>query len=120
MKTKRARKPVPQVTEAFTALAELALALGASPLNKHPACWECQIDHRWRIAINGHREPKLCSFSNVALNTLQCYIEFNGRLVGSMSPIGGVIATGDAANEDTFITAVRARLVREKALTRGT
>lgn len=106
----------PAIKEAYAVLAELGITLGAAPLNKHPACWECQIDRQWRVAVNGHHEPRHCSFSNVAIDPFHCYIEFNGWPAGIMTPAGGTIAAGAAANEDTFIAAMRARLEQEKKL----
>ena len=98
------------ITEAFAAVAELGNALGAGPLNKHPECWECVIDERWKIAVNGHAEPKKCSLSGLPIEPFHCFIEYNGWPAGLMNPYGGTIAAGEGANEHTFIEAVRARI----------
>lgn len=104
------------IKEAYAVLAELGIALGAAPLTQFAGCWECQIDEHWRVAVNGHQAQRHCSFSNVAIDPFHCYIEFNGWPAGLMTPVGGTIAAGSAANEDTFITAIRARLAKEQRL----
>ena len=98
------------ISEAFALLAELGNAIVASPFNKHPGCWEYQIDDQWWIAVNGHTEPMACSRSEIAIQPFHCYIEFNGWPAGVMNPVGGTIAAGDAANEDAFVQALRKRL----------
>lgn len=94
------------VKEAFGAVAELCLALDAAPLTKYPACWEHQIDSQWWIACNGHDEKKKCS-REAEVDPFSIYVEFNGWPAGIFNPFGGVIAAGAAANEDTFIAAVK-------------
>lgn len=53
------------VCEAFAKLCDLALTLGAGPMNKHPSCWEHQVDAKWWVAFNGHQEAKLTSKGQV-------------------------------------------------------
>lgn len=50
----------------------------------------------WKIALNG--------------KDFQAKIEFNGWPAGIIDPHGGIIAAGEAANEDTFIAAIEADL----------
>lgn len=109
-------EPTPPICNAYYLVAELGLALDAGPLTKHPACWECQIDRLWRIAINGHNAPKRCSFAEVPIEPYHCYIEFNGWPAGIMTPFGGTIAAGSVANEETFMQALRERIAKERAL----
>lgn len=103
-----------KVCEGFVVLGELIIAMDAHPLYKHQACWECQVDEHWKVAVNGHLQPKLCSWTNLPVDPGTAYIEFNGWPAGLVTPWGGVIAAGDAANEDTFIAALRARIAMEK------
>lgn len=97
------------IVEAFGAIAELCIALGDDPLTKHEACWECTIDERWKIAVNGHKEPQKSSMSEVPIEPFHCYVQYNGWPAGIFTPFGGIIAAGEGANEHTFIAAVRAR-----------
>lgn len=101
-----------QVCEAFAVLAELCVKLDAAPANKHPGCWETQIDERWWVALNGHNESKPCTSGEV-IKPFHCYITFNGWPAGVLTPYGGVIAAGECANEGAFIAAMRARIARE-------
>ena len=103
----------PSLIEAFMKIAELGNALGAAPLNKHPACWECKVDKRWKIAVNAHKEPKVSSMSKVPIEPFHAYVEFNGWPAGLLNPYGGTIAAGECANEDTFIAAIEARIARQ-------
>lgn len=100
----------PSLIEAFTKIAELCHALGAGPMNKHAGCWECQVDKRWKIAVNGHPEPKVSSLSEVPIEPFHAYAEFNGWPAGILNPYGGTIAAGECANEDTFIAALEAAI----------
>lgn len=97
------------VCEAFAALAHLCCALGASPPGQFPQCWELQIDDRWWIAFNGHEYPVTCT-AGVTVEPFHCYVKFNGWPAGVFAPRGGVIAAGEVANEDAFLTAVKARM----------
>lgn len=99
-------------TAAFCAVVELAEALGVSKINEFPGCWELQVDDQWFIALNGHDKPTACSrnptgFEGVA--PFCCYVEFNGWPAGVVSPSDGVFAAGSAANEQTFIEAMKRR-----------
>lgn len=97
------------VSEAFELIAQIAIALGAAPLNKHEGCWELDVDGTWWLAVNGHDEPRRCSRS-FEVAPFECYLEFNGWPAGVFSPLGGAIAAGAAANEDALIEALRAKL----------
>ena len=95
------------VTLVFVLLADYGNKNGAAPLTKFEGCWEKQIDEHWWIAMNGHTEPMKCSRGH-KVPPFNCYVEFNGFPAGIMDPYGGIIAAGDAANEDTFIEALKA------------
>jgi hypothetical protein len=105
------------VVEAFGVIAELGIAAGAAPINRFNNCWEFQVDDQWWIAMNGHQTPRPASSENGAsakvpfsVDPFYCYIEYNGWPAGLICPLGGTIAAGIGANEDTFIAAIRARI----------
>jgi len=100
-----------RITLAFARIAELGNRLGAGPLNKHPACWELQIDERWWIAVNGHHDMKKCSKGADVL-PFHAWIEYNGWPAGMVNPRHGVIAAGAEANETTFIEALEKRIAQ--------
>jgi hypothetical protein len=99
--------PEPRISAAFDEIAQLAIRLGVVPLNAKPGCWEYQVDAHWWIAVNGHREALKCS-KGVEVKPFECYAEWNGWPAGSFSPAGWIMAAGEAANEDSFIEALRA------------
>lgn len=100
-----------QVCEVFAVLAELCRKLEAAPANKHPDCWEVQIDDTWWVAFNGHDEPRRCGTGEM-VKPFTCYVTFNGWPAGVFTPFGGVIAAGECANELAFINAVHRRIAR--------
>ena len=93
------------VCEAFAKLCDMAIALGAAPMNKHAACWEHQVDAQWWVAFNGHPEAKETSKGH-QVEPFHCYVEYNGWPAGIFMPYGGCIAAGEGANENTFIAAL--------------
>jgi hypothetical protein len=95
--------------EAFGVIAELALKLGAHPMNRHPGCWEYRVDENWVIAVNGHRDERQTK-AGVRVMPFSCYVEFNGWPAGVIDPTGGIIAAGGLANETTFIAALKVAL----------
>lgn len=90
-------------SEAFSLIAELACALGAAPINARVGCWEHRIGDTWLIAVNGHKEPALCSAGEMPVEVppFHAYIERNGWPGALLSPFGGVVAgyAGDAEND---------------------
>lgn len=98
-----------QASEAFGLIADVAIATGAAPLNKHAGCWELDLG-AWWIAVNGHGDgAKRCSRGPEVL-PFNAYVEFNGWPAGLFDLCGGVMAAGEAANEGTLIEALRAKL----------
>lgn len=91
-----------RISEVFSLIAELGLALGAAPTSKHPGCWECQVSPRWRIAVNGHREPKRSS-TGCDVPPFHAYAERDGWPAGLFAPNGGIIAGYDSELEDELI-----------------
>lgn len=104
----------PEITEALIAVAELAEALGVRAINRLEGCWEHQIDSRWWVALNGHRQP-IESSHGPTVEPFACYVEFNGWPAGVCTAFGGQFAAGAAANEETFLEAVREATERARA-----
>lgn len=104
-------KSVAEIAVAIMKLADLAIALDAAPLNKHKGCWEHDIDQRWSVYWNGHGEPQKSS-RGVQVPAFTCAVHYNGWPAGLINPYGGIIAAGEAANENTFIAAIEAALAR--------
>lgn len=96
------------IPEVFFEIMNLAEARGVRRINELPGCWELALDKQWWIALNGHREPVKCS-RGADVPPFACYVEFNGWPAGLVSPgpEGGVLAAGQAANEDALIEALR-------------
>ena len=98
------------VPECFIKVAELAIKLGAAPLNKNAGCWEHRVDEDWSITLNPHDYdvddiPPFCMA-----------ITYNGWPAGLVSPAnGGVIAAGASANEDAFIEALEQAIAEAPA-----
>lgn len=102
--------------EAFVRVAELCEARNEHPISKYEGCWECVVDERWQLAVNGHKVAKACSFSpETPIEPFHCYVTFNGWPAFIFNPYGGGGAAGEAANEHTFIEAVIAATKRAQA-----
>ncbi len=102
-------KPTQEFVEAFSVIADLAIARNAHPLGKHDGCWETELPAGFWIAVNGHKTATKCS-RGIKVAPFQCYAEFNGWPFATFSPFGGVLGAGAVANEDSFIEALRAAL----------
>lgn len=98
-----------RVSEIFSKVCELAIALGHKQINKIPGCLEIRIDEQWWFAINAHSEPTKCS-ERTEVPPMGIYFMFNGWPAGIVQASGGCLAGGAAANEDTLIKAINARL----------
>ena len=97
-----------RVSEAFSEIVELGIALGVKDIAKTPGCWEHRVDEHWWFALNPHSEPTTCSKSaGVPLKPFCVYVEFNGLPAGVLNPKGGTIAAGRLANEDALIEALK-------------
>lgn len=93
------------MTEVFSKIVSLCLALGCRDIVKQPGCQEFQIDEHWWFALNPHFEPVLCG-SGKEVPSGSAYFEFNGWPAGFVGLDGGVIAAGSLANEETLIAAL--------------
>jgi hypothetical protein len=90
----------------FMAIADYAIRKGAAPLHRHVGCWEAQVDASWWIAVNGHGTPMATSRGGEMLPPYHAYVEYHGWPAGLLHAGGGVMAAGEAANEETFRTAL--------------
>lgn len=54
-----------KISEAFSLIAEIAIATGNAPITKFDDCWEIRIDDRWSFAVNGHAHERPCSFGAI-------------------------------------------------------
>ena len=98
----------------FGALADLVYARGDYPLKKWKGLYHCRIDKQWEVWINGHKE-ELPLREGTGLPAFHAYVEYNGWPAGVFSPISGVIAASECANEETFCAAVKAATARVQA-----
>lgn len=105
----------PPVAEVAAKVAELNKALGAPRACDVEGCWEHQIDEHWFVAVNGHKEEQALKRSNgggVTVPPFHFYLEFNGWPAGFLTPFGGTMAAGEAANEQTLIAALDAAIAK--------
>lgn len=65
-----------KISEAFSLIAEIAIATGNAPITKFDDCWEIRIDDRWSFAVNGHAHERPCSFGGV-VPPFSAYVQFN-------------------------------------------
>ena len=98
-----------RMTEVFSKMVDLGVALGRRDIAKLPGCWEEQVDAAWWFAINPHRESVQCS-KGAAVPEFTAYVEFNGWPAGFINPHGGTMAAGRIANEDALIAALDKRI----------
>lgn len=108
----------------WSAIIALASRHGAAPLNKHQDCWCCEIDERWFLACNGHREPRNYSrggelrtadilLPGITVPPFCIMVEYNGFVAGLIDAHGASFAAGTCANLETFHEALQKHL--EKA-----
>jgi hypothetical protein len=103
-----------QLVEAMIVVAEWAYALGARGIDLLPGCWEHAVDDHWWVALNGQTKPRRCT-RGPAVGPFEVLVFYDGWLAGGFDARGGAIASGESANEDTFIAAVRAATARVNA-----
>lgn len=104
-----------QLPEAFSVIVDLAMHDDIESINELEGCWHRRIDDRWYIAVNGHDEPikvEPHEMMGATVPPFEAAIFYNGWLAGLVGPSGGAIAHGEAANEDSFIQAVREAMQR--------
>lgn len=102
-------KPAPNL---MILVADYAQAMGATPLNRHDACWDSRIDDHWRIVANGHRQE--IQHNGVRVPPFSVYVEFNGFPAGILDAYGGLMAAGEAANARALARALRSATGRAR------
>jgi hypothetical protein len=85
-----------KVCELFMCIAERIGAVHGMPIPKRILTLG-NPDKGWFVRLNNTAEKDLFD-----LEPYQAMVEFNGFPAGIIDPNGGVLAAGDAANEDTF------------------
>ena len=89
------------VSEAFVLIVDLALKQGRRNIKDQVV--DVAVDDTWKVRVNG------CSVERENIPPFHAYVEFNGWPAGFIGTDGGgVIAAGEAANEDALIAALRA------------
>lgn len=105
------RMPIDSIPEVLSVFAQLAIRLGATPLNQHAGCWQLALDRNWHVAMNAHREEHNggpTGGMEFAVPPFTLAVWWNGWLAGTIDPTGGVIAAGSGANEESLIAAIKA------------
>jgi len=92
------------ISEVFAAIADYAVGHGAAPIAGK--VYHVTLDDQWEFWVNATKEPQNVDGANI--QPFDCYVKFNGWPAGIVGPDGGCFAAGGAANESTFIDALRA------------
>lgn len=99
-----------EITTAFYLIMKIAKKEGVSEIGRLPGLWEYQVDENWRFKVNGHDHDV------DGVPPFHALILYNDLPAGLISPFGGVIADGAAANEDAFIAAMQKRIEEKRRL----
>jgi len=94
---------------------ELSQAHGVESIKDLDGAWEIAIDDHWYLAVNGHEEPVTVEpdgMMEVELEPFCFCVWYNGWVAGIFTPFEGEFAAGEAANEHTFVEAIRAHIER--------
>lgn len=95
------------VSVAFMLIADLCVALGATPLSKHAGCWEYNLGRRWLLAVNGHRTPTKTR-AGLEVPPFHAYVERRGWPEGLLTQFGGAMVGGLEAEDDLIAELKRA------------
>ncbi len=101
-----------QYSEVFILVCELAEALGATPLNKHPGCWETSIGD-WHFAINAH-DTTAKTAEGADLPPVHLYVSFKGMPCMVLTPIGGIALGQSGEAEADLIPVLREALAKAR------
>lgn len=97
-----------RVCEAFVQACETACHGNDTPLKGRVADF---TRGGWRVVINGTEADHEVALSDECMGAtvppVHMAVFWNGWLAGILNPAGGVLAAGEAANEDTFIAAMK-------------
>ena len=99
-----------QISEAFGLCARLMLKRlnqeGYEALPDYPGVLSMKLDdERWKIECHAQKNQEIHGLQPYVMRVL-----WNDWPAGMMTPIGGAIAAGELANEDTLIAALEASL----------
>jgi hypothetical protein len=97
------------IGEAYAKVLELGVELEIRNITSQPGAWVHRVDGTWIIAVNPHQEELEVEIDGTMGGRLQSFeigVWFNGWLTGILTPTGGAIAAGAAANEAAFIRAL--------------
>jgi hypothetical protein len=99
---------------AFAVVMQLAEALDVSPISR-PGVWECQVDDKWKIFVNGH--PVELSCSDADLKPIPGYhvlVTYNGKVASLIDPDEGLFVNYNGCTEEAFVAAVEQRIESER------
>lgn len=104
-----------RLSEVALKIADLAIALGAAPLNRLDGAWVHQVNEHWHVAANAHKTPVEVEPTGCMAVTLEPFhmaVWWHGWLAGLVNPYGGTIAAHPTgANEDRLISDLEAAIV---------
>jgi hypothetical protein len=95
------------ITEVYAKAGEWLFQRGLRNLKDSPGLYRARIDKQWEIKVNAH---------GTEIESVPPYhfaFEFNGWPAGIVGATGGVIAAGEAANEETLLKAIEDAGVRD-------
>lgn len=95
---------VNDMPDIFGLIMEIGEKAGALPVKDK--VWTLKVNEYWSFKVNGYPEPR------EGIPGFHAMIEFNGFPAGLIGLNGGIIAAGEAANEDTFIEALKKHLAQ--------
>ena len=98
----KGRKRVNSMPEIFGLIMDIGEKAGALPVKDK--VWTHKVNENWSFKVNGYPEPR------EGIPGFHVMVEFNGFPAGLIGLNGGIIAAGEAANEDTFIEALKQHL----------
>jgi hypothetical protein len=108
--------PEPSICDAFSLIADLALAHGALGINKLPGCWVHKVDEHWTLAVNAHPAPVDVTpdgTMGAEVPPFTAAVWWHGWLAGLIGPGGGSIAAHpEGANEDRLIADLQAAIAK--------
>lgn len=103
----------PPVNKVFALACELGAAHGWENITMQDGCQELDVDGHWWFAINPHPHPTRCSRGYKMIPAGTIYFQFNGWPAGIVTSAGGLVACGQAANEETLIDALETAIRKQ-------
>ena len=96
------------VSAVFSLVADLAIAVGAAPINRLPGCWVHNLGEGWIVAVNGH--PTTQEWGDTPIAPYHVVAQCRGWPVGLFGPYSGTLIGGVSA-EDELIALLRRRVL---------